>query len=181
MPSKSEIDNLSNQATWIRQSIENDRTEIPESEFKRLFIPLLTGQIPEEQLMDIGFRPWIAVAGTATRWVNIINAQGEVIYSVPPLLNTVGMTNTDRSIEQDIGSRLEKTLRDVARMPRNGHQRIAQTLINSISDSQRNDKHRAAWFTVLKENGIEVPEQPGAVSKDADTDGSLFGEDYDDL
>ena len=75
-----EIDRIS---TALQQADNESIASLPESVFVNNFLPMFSGEtVPAH----INPGQWAAIAGTPYRPVNIIGADGKVLYQVPPLL-----------------------------------------------------------------------------------------------
>lgn len=79
--------------------------KIPEAIFVRDFLPLFCGEVsdPEHNLLSY----WYVIAGTPYHPVNVVNAAGQFVIQVPPVLDR----NIIKSVEeprQDLGSMFEE-------------------------------------------------------------------------
>jgi len=65
--------------------IENNK--LPENIFKNYFLPVISGVTTDQNYSKV-MEEWISVAGTAMSSVDIINDNGEVLFTTPPILDT---------------------------------------------------------------------------------------------
>lgn len=61
--------------------------KLPEHVFKQLFLPLLAGEIKETEISNLMIY-WISVAGSPTGDIDIIDTRGDVLFTLPSVLNT---------------------------------------------------------------------------------------------
>lgn len=85
-------DDLSNLARKLKREVIDDpiRLKMPIAEFKKRWLSMFICKVDEkDQPYGIPVVRWInEVTGNPYTWVDIIEPNGEVAYSVPPLLNS---------------------------------------------------------------------------------------------
>lgn len=68
---------------------------IEENKFRVNFLPLFTNQLPEK-LVPTATSAWVGgVAGTSTTPVHVVDNDGQILFTVPPILDTGRITITD--------------------------------------------------------------------------------------
>jgi len=67
--------------------VQHERKRLPEPVFRAHFLPHFTGQ-PNLDSASNPFTNWIAVAGSPTAMVDVINEGGEVLFTVPPMMDS---------------------------------------------------------------------------------------------
>lgn len=73
--------------TVHRNLIASSRNSLPEAIFIAEFLPYFSGQLRVEKTNDV-FLKWVGIAGMPSNEVSIINEMGEVLYTVPSLIDT---------------------------------------------------------------------------------------------
>jgi hypothetical protein len=72
-----------------------DITSLPEPVFVNSFLPFFAGQTVTS---DINVSTWVGIAGNPYRSVNIVGANGEVLYTIPPLFDREALDPNKRQI-----------------------------------------------------------------------------------
>lgn len=107
---------------------DTDRPQYPEQEFRRNFLPVITGEalknLPDgftpERVFDVATQCWAQIAGSMTQEVDVVEPDGTVAFTVPALMNTFIMdpaqprTNAGlRAVNQEYQAKIH-TLPEVA-------------------------------------------------------------------
>lgn len=92
--------------------VDTGNRPIPEPVFREIFLPYFTGQVKPTTDED-AFAHWIGLVGTATEEVPIVNAAGEVLFNVPPLLDT-GILKPGKTREQKISKPFSSIFKEFA-------------------------------------------------------------------
>lgn len=61
--------------------------QLPEQLFVNAFLPFFSGKIKDDAQLNITTK-WVSVAGSTMNSVDIINNDGKVLFTVPPLMST---------------------------------------------------------------------------------------------
>lgn len=65
--------------------LQNDHAKLPEDVFRHHFLPFFTGEVPKDRNC---IAEWIGIAGTPTSKVDVVSPAGDVLFTVPPVLDS---------------------------------------------------------------------------------------------
>ena len=75
----------------IEKFLEPEHRVFPEHLFKSVWLPIFAGVSNEINGKKVGIVDWLDVAGTALHEVDIIDKEGKVLFTVPPLIRDTPM------------------------------------------------------------------------------------------
>ena len=78
----------------ISTLLEEAIPSIPEAEFTYRYLPLFMGEYTEKEAPKV-ISAWIKIATTPTSPVHVVDTDGEVLFTVPPLVDTSRLEITD--------------------------------------------------------------------------------------
>lgn len=76
-------------------NIPTERT-VPESIFRKNFAPLFFGKITDKETYEDILSKWLAISGSPTNEVIVVDDNDKVLFSVPPAMDTAGVMQKDR-------------------------------------------------------------------------------------
>lgn len=74
---------------------QTDRT-IPESIFRKNFAPFFFGKITDKNQYEGLLKDWLAISGSPTNEVLVVDDADRVLFAVPPAMDTSGVVQKDR-------------------------------------------------------------------------------------
>jgi hypothetical protein len=137
------------------------RNQLPENVFRESFLPYFTGKGDP----NAGQRPltdWIAIAGSPTAPVDIVNAAGEVIFTVPSMMDSSGI-NVRGTKGKNLGDMVHDYQLHGDHLP-GAQQRYYQNVMEGKLDQMvptHTDESAAgqAWSKIFKHYGLTQPDQ----------------------
>ena len=168
---------LTEQTNGFYEGIVNDPDvlgRIPESIFVNYFLPRFIGEIPIAY-NDPVFRHWALVAGTPTNRVAVIDQAGNILFTVPPLVDT---SRYDPSGSGNIGltSLLNYYERLLDRNPNEANSFLVKTLYSTITASMsKGEADSNTWAGILRRYG-KLP-----VNRDPFPENTYLGPEDDEL
>lgn len=138
---KSFMKNLSEQNVEGQRAFINEITEaiteppkrIPEPVFRELFLPYFTGERSPDPEND-AIAHWIGLVGSASEPADVVNGQGDVLFQVPPMMDTSRLDVTTRTEGGMSFSKVFEQYRDEASLhPSMGNRFLAEQLANKLS------------------------------------------------
>lgn len=133
-----------------------ERAKIPEPVFRQVFLPYFTGEADA----DKNFRhlqQWAGLTGSATTWADVVNEKGEVIFEVPPPLNTDDL-NVEKTGRGTAGI-LTEFASQMRLHPALGAQVLAENwpdkLETILGDENKVSKGEQAWAKIRQHYNIE--------------------------
>lgn len=72
------------------------RGRLPEEHFRQYFVPYFTGKVQPDATNNV-VNTWISIAGSPTSEVDIIDAEGNVLFAAPPLYDTSVLNVEDKT------------------------------------------------------------------------------------
>lgn len=137
----------------LLKDIQNDRNQIPVELFKRAGLPLL---LSTDENVDIS--AWVAVAGNPQKAVDVVDTNGRVLYTVPPIINTKMVGKVDpvhgRGIDLAITENIQRL--NAGHYPK---RRARALILDTVSPLLKlviaDPEALAQWNIVLKANGLD--------------------------
>lgn len=147
-----EANKIANMAGDLLRDLQNDRNQIPVELFKRAGLPLL---LSTDEEVDIS--AWVAVAGNPQKSVDVVDSNGKVLYTVPPIINTKMVGKVDplkgKGIDVAIVENVQKL--QAGHYPK---RRARALILDTVSPLLRlviaDPEALEQWNIVLKANGI---------------------------
>ena len=132
--------------------LKEERNKMPEGVFKEFFLPYFNGN---EEIVDDNpiMAKWVEFSGSVYHSVDLINGEGKVVDTVPPLIvNTEA--NREKSANIDYGVISSEFNLRSKRSPVNGDSYLEKTLSavgNELSDTSTDNEKE--WHGLLKRYG----------------------------
>lgn len=141
---------------------------IPEYLFVGKYLPMLAGV--NEQGTNI--LPWLEVAGTVYNPVKVLNAAGEVLFTVPPLMRKVEVKDTEDPSQYF--SEIVANAKNKAHVSEAlADQYLERMLAGRVSSVVPDAKHVAAWNVIFKRYGYPTIDDIVDGKDSAVSDGAL--------
>lgn len=155
---------------WAKAGETEDVRVISEEIFLRDFLPFFSGQSkPPEAERETLLAYWLQFAGTPFTPVDLHNAQGAVVYRVPPLQDR-------HAVITSVGNRLSRAQRQADEKalmsPRFGEQIMQNEYKDRAGRFMRSEANPAlvkAWQELFAYYGVIKNVAPGTISRTADT------------
>ena len=106
--------------------VSQPKGKLSEEVFVQYFLPFFSGKSPEGSDKKMG--EWIGVAGNATAEVDIVDQRGEVLFTVPSMMNSNALDISNRKVGDTIGEMVSNYKLREAHIPVTG-----QNYINHVS------------------------------------------------
>lgn len=176
---------LSETLSIIENGLEQERAEgfryqIPERYFVGIYLPWFAGEdvnIPQADgtstLMTSDH--WLAVSGHYNNEVDVIDVSGKVLFTVPPLVNSMKiLTNYDK-VNYSLTSVFQRYKQEADVYPTAAKENLRYELERSVAveDGDMKDKDALRWYEIFKRYGyidsVEA-ESKTEVKEDSATD-----------
>lgn len=133
---------------------QSNTRSVPENIFVTHFLPLFCGESQENKsvLLD----NWYAIAGTPYSPVNVVDIYGNVIVTVPPILNREVLPVKIERDNGDLSDVFETAARKAEFSPKLGENHVVNELSKrflSTIDTSPNDALKAQWAAVFSKYG----------------------------
>lgn len=137
---------------------------IPEALFRTRYLPLFTGEPTEAN-----FEEWIKVTGSAFREVDVFDATGKTIFTVPPMLY-----DSDVYLEQlnkvGVMQQMQLAEQKAASMPMLGELHIQRYLTDNVKSVDPDWNSVKSWNAIFTRYGkptIPTPDDKAVAPDDA--------------
>ena len=156
------------------------RGKLPETHFKTVFVPFLAGEIqstPENNLVN----SWVAIAGSPASEIDIIDEEGKVLFTAPPLYDT-SLINSSAPSDRTLGSimqeysNLKQDIPDAAESFLQQH--LEKKFNTMMVKPDQTNKNSERWSEILKRYGYGPGQNEG---KNTDQDSSKEELNYDEI
>lgn len=139
------------------------RGKLPEKHFKEVFVPFLVGQVdstPENNLVNC----WIAVAGSPASEMDVIDDEGNVLFTAPPLYDT-SLINAGAPAERTLGSIMQEYSQIKQDIPQAAESFLNQHMANKFNNMMHKPSDvplkSERWENILSRYG-HAPAKTGA-------------------
>lgn len=126
--------------------VKNGKNEqIPENVFVDNFLPFFAGKVQDNADLKI-MTNWIGVAGSPMNEVDVVDASGKVIFTVPPIYSTNFLSTSARN-GPSFNDIVKYAQIQSTRIPDLGDRIIGTDGVNMVAAMAPNpaDKHTQAW------------------------------------
>ena len=148
---------------------------IPEGLFKTRYLPLFVG-LPTEAT----FEEWVKVAGSAFREVDVYDARGAKLFTVPKLLS-----NADDYLEDlrkvGVMQQMQLAEQKAASMPMLGELHIQRYLTDTVKNVKPDWVSIRQWNEIFQRYGYEVIPTPDTPKPTVTTPRAKPSDEFDDL
>ena len=174
------LDNLMND---IEKSGEYQPGTIQEERFAKIFLPYFAGLCTAEEVSLLAGNPaitpatWITIAGSANNEVNVVDRNGTVLFTVPPIYTTKYIKPRDNTRENgDLFSTLQKANELKSIRPREAQEVINRAIVSRtpVQDKATKEHFYKRWAAIFDRYGYfdedEELNQPKATTNDTSLD-----------
>lgn len=153
------------------------RSRLPEPLFREHFWPYFNHDREVQRDQNV-FAQWVGVAGSPTSEVDVVNEKGDIVFTVPALLNT-GILNVLKSDhqQQSIKETFQETSRLAADLPdvaTTFFQKMLQHKLGDISSNRPpQEKDVQNWKKIAEYYGTATPDAATAQTTKVDPDDEL--------
>ncbi len=145
----------------ILNSSADIRNKLPEEVFVKAFLPYFSGIVPMDNTSAVKAN-WIGIAGTPMSPVDVIDSTGNVIFTVPPLLDT-SVINLTRNSRED---RSIASIHDEYNLRTNHIPAVANTFISNALNNEagkilqevpgKMEANAKVWNSIFERYGIDT-------------------------
>lgn len=137
-----------------------DLSTLPETVFKEYFYPFFKGEVTAATQPGI-VAEWIAIAGSAMCEVNVVDAQGKVEFTVPPLFDSSIIESAKRRLGNSFADIYSQYKMHSANLPIVGEKFLADAFEEKIpailKTSETLSPNQARWQTIFHRYGDALP------------------------
>lgn len=151
---------------------------IPEALFRTRYLPLFTGGRTEAT-----FEEWVKVAGSAFQRVEVIDASGTLIFTVPPVLSS-----SDDYLEDlrrvGVMQQMQLAEQKAAAIPALGEAHIQRYLTDQVRVMKPDWETIQQWNAIFRRYGeveIPTPDNPSPVQADVSETKPAQRDEFDDI
>jgi hypothetical protein len=145
-----------------------DLKVLPEEIFKQSFLPYFSGQKPITA-DDTVMADWIGISGSPVAEVNIIDSAGNVLYTVPPILDTSIIETAKRALGHSFADIYAKYTMHSNNMPVIGERvfadEIQKKLPTMMKESSQQQTNQDRWRDILVRYSIDGSPQQKAIAQ----------------
>ena len=141
----------------IFDQISEPRKKIPEPVFRDLFLPFFTGERQMTSADDV-VPHWAGVVGSHTEPADVVGPQGEVLFTVPPMVDTSQLnTLADRRGPASFGGMFQSYEEQSRLHAKLGVRDLADGLAQKTSEIMPQNRSQYSWDGVLEYYGLKKP------------------------
>lgn len=169
---KNIIDSMQTQTNTIFDDlvVKNENSKLPEEIFQGHFLPFFSGQRHASKDDNV-IAEWISVAGTPMNEVDIIDRDGEVLFTVPPLMDTNIINVTTNTSQRSMSAILSNYDLHHNNIPKVAVNKLNQNL-GDKSEALLNPKvsfeNKERWDKIMLRYNIS-PEEVATKTSEIDT------------
>ena len=149
---------MANELEFINTLTEEIKTEnprIPEPVFTEIFWPYFNGTMASAEDREKVLFHWLGLAGSGSAEVDVVDKEGKVLFTVPPMIDTSGLVIIEKGRHSSMAAIYSEAM-DQARL----HSELAKRhlkdgLVPKLSEKIQQGS--ASWNSVLQYYGV-VPE-----------------------
>lgn len=104
---------------------------LPEDIFVQEFLPLFYGTVEDKEVRIQKIQSWIAIAGSPSSEVSVIDDENNILFNVPPAINSSSINVTNRG-DKDLNKIFEAFSKD--NFPIRGSRNLLANLDNKQND-----------------------------------------------
>jgi hypothetical protein len=146
-----------------------ENSKLPEDIFRNVFLPYFTGQQTEN--IENVTTQWVGIAGSAMSKVDIIDTQGNVLFTVPELMNTSGLDVIKRRAGDSLEDRTSTYHSHALTSPALARNYLQQGLDGKLNQMVSVEKAKGAfkdrsneWNKVFSYYGLNGPDTENSSS-----------------
>lgn len=158
----------------VLETFPNPRLE--EYKFVEVFLPFFAGKPEEEQKYRVNLGNWATVAGNPFNEVDVIDRQGKVLFTVPPIYDRMAIKpEADRQQDSivDIVRKMQLLQQQSPRMAKQYYDSTLSQRAQSLFHPDNVLKHLRMWNDIFKRYGLPpilaLEEEPSATDQTTPT------------
>ncbi len=132
-------------------------TKLPEPIFKEHFLPFFTGQKSTTENPNV-MQEWVSVAGSAMAKVDIINQDGETIFTVPPIYDSNIIKTAKDKLSQSFSDIYAQYNMHSNNLPMAGEKYLAEAFSEKIptllKPSETSSENQQGWEKIFQHYGL---------------------------
>lgn len=137
------------------------RTKLPEEVFVKNFLPYFSGQSSIKDNPQI-VPTWISIAGSPMAEVDVVDATGQVQFTVPAFYDTTVVNATRQSrAGSDIGLIVNQYTQEKNNLPQTAETHVVQHLSQKgqeiVQPSVNFQDNQKKWITIFERYGLSSP------------------------
>lgn len=137
--------------------VSQPKGKLPEEIFVKHFLPYFSGKTTENSERLMG--EWIGIAGNATAEVDVFNSKGEVIFTVPSMMNSNALDISNRKVGDTVGEMISNYKLREAHVPGSGRNYLDHVSAEKVEKMvDRNaiptTESEQRWANILHRYGV---------------------------
>lgn len=136
-----------------------DTAKLPESIFVEQFLPFFSGEQNVKDRKEF-FSEWIGVAGSPMGEVNVINEEGNVLFSVPPMFDSSVIETAKRNLGESFSDIYSQYKMHSNNLPVVGEKFLADAFEKKIGTTVKKSdvvsSNQERWNNILTRYGRKV-------------------------
>lgn len=152
----------------VLDTVKEPIKKIPEPVFREIFLPFFTGERKADSAND-AMAHWAGLVGSHMEPAEIVDVKGEVLFVVPPLMDSSQIKNTPSG--KSFGSIMVDYVESAKLHPGLGKEVIVNDLSAKYDSTVKGSADGHGWDPILKYYGIareEIAAKTAAVNGDDD-------------
>lgn len=151
---------------------------VPENVFKELFLPVFSGQDVEREKNAQNFiSHWMGLVGSASAEAEVVNINGEKIFTVPPIVDTsVLKTTTHRSGSQGYAEITQEFQDQAKLLPGLAIKEFSEKIGGRISEHLEKKPDPSGWVKIFQHYNL-IPKSK--TEEKTESDNRSLDEDFD--
>lgn len=132
--------------------------QLPQELFVNIFLPYFAGKVKDDVHLNLTTK-WVAVAGSTMNPVDVIDNDGNKLFTVPPLMSSDFLREQDNLRGKSFNDIFNNAQNQAARLPTLGGRIIAaegSAKINSMGVAPENSQVEQ-WNAIFDRYGIDHP------------------------
>lgn len=152
----------SNFLSEIVEDAAQNRAQLPEPLFREHFLPFFSGASSIKDRSDI-ITKWIGIAGSPVAEVDVVNEQGQALFTVPGYYDTTVVDAMSRSLGKEatlstIINRYNQQMTNIPQIAEKEVQKNLEVKSESLLQPSKNyQNNRERWETIFHHYGLNTP------------------------
>lgn len=149
----------------IVEDAQHNRAKLPEPLFREHFLPFFSGASAIDSRSEV-ITQWIGIAGSPTAEVDVINEQGESLFTVPGYYDTTVIDAMSRSLGKEVTlSRIiniyNQQMTNIPQVAETEVQKNLEVKKESLIQPSKNyQNNRERWESIFTHYGLKTPLTP---------------------
>lgn len=152
----------SNFLSEIVEDAAQNRAQLPEPLFREHFLPFFSGASSIKDRSDV-ITKWIGIAGSPVAEVDVVNEQGQALFTVPGYYDTTVVDAMSRSLGKEatlstIINRYNQQMTNIPQIAEKEVQKNLEVKSESLLQPSKNyQNNRERWETIFHHYGLNTP------------------------